>query len=506
MNWKHGYYADSGYTYGYYAETSPLRLAWAALTQGHHAPVQGFRYLDAGCGQGLNLILMAAAHPESEFVGIDFLPEHIAHAQALSKAAGLSNVSFIEGDFVELAGSPKDLGQFDYAVCHGITTWIAPAVKQALFSLIGQALKPGGLFYNSYNTFPGWLSAVPFQHLVLLEQRSKTGAIALQAARSSMDRMAELSPAMFTNLPGLPVRLKGMDSQDPAYLVQEYNNHYWQPVFVSQMMDDMAAVKLSYLGSATLAEAYDLSLVPAVRDLLAQQSVPSIREQLRDYAINQTFRRDLYVKGQSKPWMGNLNSLIRSMSFMANPLAARPEAGQPFIIKSGTTELSGGGHIYGTILDLIAGKDSCTVGEIIDQLSDAPTQNMVPFIVSMLLYGGWIFQKQNINTEKSDINVAIAAAVSAGAPYRYLSLPAIGGAMTFGEVDILLVHAIQQGVSTADLGRSLDAALQKLGRSFMQDGQVVTDRPAHQKKISNAVSEFMRVKYDLLRRCGAIQA
>jgi hypothetical protein len=31
MNWKHGYYADSGYTYGYYSETSPLRLAWAAL-------------------------------------------------------------------------------------------------------------------------------------------------------------------------------------------------------------------------------------------------------------------------------------------------------------------------------------------------------------------------------------------------------------------------------------------------------------------------------------------
>ena len=33
MNWKHGYYADSGYTFGFYAETMPWRLHWAALLQ-----------------------------------------------------------------------------------------------------------------------------------------------------------------------------------------------------------------------------------------------------------------------------------------------------------------------------------------------------------------------------------------------------------------------------------------------------------------------------------------
>jgi tRNA G46 methylase TrmB len=34
------------------------------------------RYLELGCGQGLNLCLMAALHPEVEFVGIDF---HMPH-------------------------------------------------------------------------------------------------------------------------------------------------------------------------------------------------------------------------------------------------------------------------------------------------------------------------------------------------------------------------------------------------------------------------------------------
>ena len=88
MDWKHGYFAESGYTYGYYPETMPMRLRWAALIQGHTAPPSKFRYLDAGCGQGLNLILAAAAHPDSEFVGIDFLPEHIAHGKALAETCG----------------------------------------------------------------------------------------------------------------------------------------------------------------------------------------------------------------------------------------------------------------------------------------------------------------------------------------------------------------------------------------------------------------------------------
>jgi len=183
MNWKHGYYADSGYTYGYYPETMPLRLHWAALVQNHEVPIQKFRYVDAGCGQGFNLIQAAIAHPDGEFVGIDFLPEHIAHARGLAERCGLTNIEFIEGDFIELAKNPQNLGLFDYAVCHGISTWISPVVKSGLFSLIGQILKPGGLFYNSYNTFPGWLGVVPFQHLVLLEQRRNIGTLALEAAR-----------------------------------------------------------------------------------------------------------------------------------------------------------------------------------------------------------------------------------------------------------------------------------------------------------------------------------
>jgi tRNA G46 methylase TrmB len=97
MDWKHGYFADNGYTFGYYREMAPCYLAWAALLQGVVAPTRNFRYVDLGCGQGLGLILQAACHPESEFVGVDFMPAHIAHARRLAQAGGITNVRFHRG-------------------------------------------------------------------------------------------------------------------------------------------------------------------------------------------------------------------------------------------------------------------------------------------------------------------------------------------------------------------------------------------------------------------------
>lgn len=514
MNWKHGYYADAGYTYGWYAETMPLRLHWAALIQGHLTPRKGFRYLDAGCGQGYSLILAAASHPDSEFVGIDFLPEHIAHARGLAAAAGLKNVTFIEGDFIDLANNPADLGEFDFAVCHGITTWIAPAVKDGLFRLIGKVLRPGGVFYNSYNTYPGWLGATPFQHLVLLEQRSKAGALALSQARQHMDVLKEHSPGMMNSLPGLQSRLKTMETQDPAYLVQEYNNQFWQPVFVSQMMDEMSAVKLSYLGTATLPEAIDAVLPQGVQQLLAQQTSQVLREQLRDYSLNQSFRRDLYVKGTNRPWPQKQQQLLKEARFLINPMTARPAEGQTYSIRGGAMELNGAYSFYSFVLDQVAKKpDGMTIGEIID-VTEASQKGSVLQSVSLLLHGGWLSLDQGVppNNVAPNVNRAIAQAACDGGPYKYLSLPRSGGAVTLNDVEWQIAQqAYKAAAASKKPGMPIYATgweqpvgqgLQVLGRALSKEGQAVTDPEEINSMLRNAINVFMSGKWAYIQSMG----
>lgn len=167
-DWSHGYNISSGYTYNFYRELAPAWIDFAVRLAGKkRAFAEKRRYLELGCGQGVGLALLAAANPEMEFVGIDFDPSHIAHATQLAVNANLSNVRFIEADFLQLAKNwPQDVGTFDEVVLHGILSWVAPAVRQAIVSCLAEAIRPGGIAYVSYNALPGWLSAFPLQHLL----------------------------------------------------------------------------------------------------------------------------------------------------------------------------------------------------------------------------------------------------------------------------------------------------------------------------------------------------
>lgn len=510
MNWKHGYYADSGYTYGYYSETMPARLYWAALLQGHEVPCKGFRYLDAGCGQGLNLLLAAAAHPESEFVGIDFMPEHIAHARRLAEAGGITNVTFIEGDFVELARSPLAhpalAGQFDYAVCHGISTWISPLVKQALFSLIGQVLRPGGLFYNSYNTFPGWLGTSPLQHLVLLEQRSNTGQQALANVQQHLNALQSASPALFQAQPALSRRLEVIQTQDPAYLIQEYNNQYWQPVYFSQMHDELAAVKLSFLGSATLVDVFDNLLPQSVQPLLQQQKSTLLKEQLRDYAINQSFRRDLYVKGRAQLWSVRQKVLLDAQQFVVNPLAVRPAEGQPFIIAGSALRVNGEPEFYNRLLDEIASQpQGVSIGALLASGPGVLQRQVLIQGMSLLMHGGWILPVEPTESSKVSqrLNCAMADAALEGAPYAYLSLPRASSAVRISDTEWMLLQCCQQALPRENWIDHIEQLLIRLGRTLAQEGKPLAGE-ALKATLAATIQEFEERRQPFYQAMGAL--
>jgi SAM-dependent methyltransferase len=506
MDWMHGYYAHEGYSFGYYPETMPARLRWAALRHKHLLPDRNFRYLDAGFGQGYNLIIAAALHPDSEFVGIDFMPEHVAHARDLAQRCGLDNVTLIEGDFMELAKDPTALGPFDMAICHGIATWVAPKVKEALFRLVGGALRPGGVFYNSYNTFPGWLGIWPFQQLVQLEQRTKSGLAAINAAREGMDKLGKVSDAMFKSLPNLPARLKTLDSQDPAYLQQEYNDQHWMPMYVSEMMDAMSAVKLEFLGTATLSDAFDNVMKPEVRELIQAQTSPVLREQMRDYAIMQSFRRDLYVKGRRNQWDAEYNDAVRSLRVMVNPLVPRPREGEPFKIVGSTVELQGNAEIYSGLLDRIESfTEAPTVGQLIDAEPDPRRQGSVFETLSMMVHSGWATPYvAHPNPRAKEVTLGMTHAISGGAPYRYVPLPAAGVAGRLNETDMLLILLVAEGASDDELGPKLMEKLGKLGRQLAKEGKPVTDAAERDAMLKTIVGDFVANKLPYLKKVGTL--
>ncbi len=105
MSWNAGYVADIGYTAGFYRETAPIHMAFAALATGHSPgrALRPQRVLELGFGQGFGLALLAAANPDVAFEGYDFNPEHVANARMLIEGAALANATVAETGFEEAA-------------------------------------------------------------------------------------------------------------------------------------------------------------------------------------------------------------------------------------------------------------------------------------------------------------------------------------------------------------------------------------------------------------------
>src|SRR5215813_3837100 len=110
MDWTGGYVADIGYTAGFYRETAPSHMAFAALTIGRSPgrALRPKRMLELGFGQGFGLTLLAASNPGMAFEGHDFNPEHVAHARRLITGAGLANVTVTETSFEDAAVRSSD--------------------------------------------------------------------------------------------------------------------------------------------------------------------------------------------------------------------------------------------------------------------------------------------------------------------------------------------------------------------------------------------------------------
>jgi ubiquinone/menaquinone biosynthesis C-methylase UbiE len=118
----------------------------------------GSRGLDAGCGIGLQALLLAEAiGPAGHVTGLDLSPQFLVHARQIAEKAGLAErISFQQGDVSRL---PFDNDTFDWvwsANCVGYH----PAEPLPLLRELTRVVKPGGsvaiLAWSSQQLLPGY--------------------------------------------------------------------------------------------------------------------------------------------------------------------------------------------------------------------------------------------------------------------------------------------------------------------------------------------------------------
>lgn len=335
------------YTAHAYAEAHPDRLATVARLSGWAAPDVGSgRVLELGCGRGGNLLPMASAYPGASFVGLDASVRQLEDARSCAADAGLKNVTWHAARFEEA----RTLGGFDFVLCHGLASWIAPGARRALFRTMAGALAPGGVAHASFNVLPGWYERLAARDWLRFARRALPpegahGQLAWLRARAAPDRAVYRAA-----LGAVAARVAETDA---AYVAHEYLEDAHHPELVGRILDEAAAAGLVYLGDA-IPQAVALELLPDDARARADALGAHDAQQLVDFITGAAFRRALFVRAEDAAargwrWPRRLDPRALEALRVASRLA--PEGSDDAPAKGGVTERFVAGDLTVEIAD-----------------------------------------------------------------------------------------------------------------------------------------------------------
>lgn len=290
-----GYVADSLYPSSFHQPFTPPWTDAILLHQGirpPRTPRGPFTLFDLGCGDGVGLSLMAAAHPEARFIGLDALPGHIERGTAHAHQIGLTNLSLRCATFAD--GLDMEGGQADYIACQGVLAWVSPANREALLRLAAHLLRPGGVLTIGYNCFPGWSQIAGFQRAVRAMAAGRAGSPAerFEAAVAALRDSGAMDKALWDWFDPLVPKLPR------DYFAHEYLNEHWQPLWAEEAIAACADHDLHLAGEARPWRLrQDFALQKAWRAALDPIAEIGPRETAKDVMTHNWFRTDLYVKG-----------------------------------------------------------------------------------------------------------------------------------------------------------------------------------------------------------------
>lgn len=506
-DWTQGYVADIGYTYGYYAELNPERIRLAFLNAGVAFPTVG-NACELGFGQGVSVNLHAAASL-TRWHGTDFNPAQAGFAQELAGAAGAQAQLFDES-FEAFCNRP-DLPDFDYIGLHGIWSWISDENRAIIASFLRRKLKVGGVLYISYNTQPGWAAMAPLRDL-LTEHAELMGApgtgiapridASLAFAQKVLGSGAKFARAN----PQVEKRLEQISKQPRAYLAHEYFNRDWMPMSFSRMHGWLSGAKLSYVCSAHYLDHIDaVNLNAAQQQILADIPDSNFRETVRDFFVNQQFRRDYWVRGARALAPFERNEQIR----MQRVVLVVPASSVKLKVTGalGEADLSPG--IYGPVIDVLADHQPRSFLELENALRDRVSFLQLVQAVMILTSQAVLHPAQDASTAAAArepalrLNRKLCDIARASSTITALASPLTGGGVAVSRIEQLFLLARETGLADVHAWADyVQALLVQQNQQLLKDGQPLASAEEQRAELLAQAEVFRDTTLPILRKLG----
>ena len=510
MDWTSGYRADIDYTYGYYRELAPSLIDFSLLMAGFQPPQRGgMRYLELGYGQGVSVNIQAAACP-GEFWGADFNPVHAAHAQSLARISQ-ADAHFFDDSFADLLAR-DDLPAFNYIATHGVWSWVSDENRNAIVEIVRRRLKVGGAFYMSFNTLPGWSMGMPLRHIMTLHAESvgsdAQGVVGrIDASIAFGTKLADVGARYFSANATAKARLDAIAGQNRNYLAHEYFNEIWTPMYFSEVDEWLSQAKLSYACPAGALDQMDgFNLTPAQREMINAYPPGVLRETVRDYLLNQQFRRDLYTRGARR--LSPLERVERLNDVRIALTVPAAQIGYEVDAQLGKVTLKK--DIYAPIVEVLAAADAAP--KRLSEMAENPKLASLP--PGALIEGlAVLIGSGRAHPAQSDEDIAAVASNCArlngflierariAGDVTWLASPVIGAGVAVGRFEQMFLGARAKGMKTPkDWAKDAWDTLAKQNQSIIKNGEMLKTAEANLEELNIQAKALDDGRLALLRR------
>ncbi|WP_101067668.1 class I SAM-dependent methyltransferase [Roseovarius salinarum] len=385
-----GYFTEREFPLHYYPAVAPAHLRCLSVLR-NRRPLcleQPFRFLDLGCGSGFTTSLLAAVYPESEFVGIDLIPDHVLKAVDRAKSIGLPNANYIEASFQDVVEtSSGELGTFDFIVCHGVLSWVDTVTRENIYEILQRHLRTGGLVYMSYNSMPGWAAFEPARHLVQQLAESPGSFATEPPTKAALDYLGLLrqeQAGFFRDNSAAALWLDRLADKPQSYLEHEFRPRHAAALWHDRLAKTELPYCLDYLGSARLIENFDsLCFSNELQVYLDKASNAGLGETFRDFALNQSFRMDVFSRGAPI-----VNAETGVENFRNLGIAKLKDLSVPLTIRTPRGNIPVAGELGNIVAEAVSDGPT-TVGEVIEQAKNhgADPEESQKALVAMIAGG-----------------------------------------------------------------------------------------------------------------------
>jgi len=511
QEWTGGYVSNIDYTYGYYPELNPVRACLGLLNRGVSIPKISHA-CELGYGQGMSVNLHAAASA-TEWWGTDFNPAQAGFARELGECSETNRRLFDES-FAEFCQRP-DLPDFDFIGLHGIWSWVSDENRRTIVDFVRRKLRVGGILYVSYNTFPGWAAFSPMRELMVEHSQHMSAsahniADRIDDALKFADALLQTNPMYSRANPQIASRLQSMQDKSRHYLAHEYFNRDWHPMSYSSMAKWLNGAKVDFVSSANFLDQIEsINFSKEQIEFINAVSDPTIRESVKDFMVNQQFRRDYWVKGPRR--MGALDQVERIRDVGIVLLSDKADVSLQVNTAQGQANMAS--EIYLPILETLGDHQKYSVGSLHDALQSQVNLNIAQVMqaVLVLISNGHIAPCQSADDaeaarKKTDgLNSALIRKARHGFETNSLASPVTGGGIPANRVEQLFVMSLRGGhKDPSEWAQDVLQVLESQGQKLIKDKIPIETREETQQELRRQAKEFEAKKLPVLKTCQVI--